>query len=1079
MGRRSRPITGNSATTRRDLLFTGTGGSLTLLASRLPRIAKITGSIQPSRLSAEHLVDPEGLDTRHPRLSWQCIPASHARHGARQTAYQVIVAVSVAALAARKSLLWDTGKVISADNLLLPYHGVPLLAGQVCHWEVTVWDEHDQPARSASARWSIGLAPEDWVARWIGAPPTQPTPLQADWIGYDFSGPYGPGHGDTTPGYTQYFRRRFELPDGVAPGAGEMHLAVDGMASVFVNGHFAGSVQGTEGAATLLALPALLRGPCVLAAQIGHPADVERTPALIAQTVLHRLDGGETILATDTGWRVSDWAPEGWRSPSFDDTGWLPARLLAASPSRPAVVAAAAPVSAPAVMLRREFTLDRPLGRAWLQASGLGWSEILINGSRLGDAVLSPPLADYDRHIPSVMHEATMLLQPGANVLAALLGRGRFAAPRPDARTFGTPRLRLQLMLDYADGTHGMIVSDAGWFVTMEGPLRANNEYDGETYDTRRELAGWAQPGFDAQNWQPAQLIDPLGGQMVGTASPPTRVLQRLEPVAIHEAPPSPDGSRRWIADFGQNHAGVCRLRLPTLAEGSTITLRHAERLRADGSLDVANLRSALATDRVIGRGAAVDVQPRFTTHGFRYAEITGLSEAPQHGTLQSAVIGDDLRTVGYFRCSNEMLNAVVSAASWSIRSNCRSIRTDCPQRDERQGWLGDPAEDCAGEAFLFDNAAFYAKWLGDIADTQRPDGALNDIAPAFLPIYTDDASWPAALPAIAEMLHRHYGDAAPAQRYLPVMVAWLDRLLGHVVDGRLPPDHWGDWGAPSGAEAAQDSAGLIATAYLQRSLALVTALARRTGGLAPPRLAAAAASLKEGFHDRFFDPKSGAYGDGSATASLLPLAFGLVPPEQRSSVAAHLVDQIERVNDAHPCYGLIGCQWVNRVLNRLGRADLALHLAVQPTRPGLGAMIANGATTLWELWDGPAADPAMSSDNHTMLMGDLLTWLFGDVAGIRPDPERPGFASFTIAPTFVAGLDWVTATHDSVRGPITSAWRFTGDMAHLTVDVPPSCIATIVMPAGFTVQKAAGLHHVAPGQFQAVSGHYEIEVSR
>ena len=184
-------------------------------------------------------------------------------------------------------------------------------------------------------------------------------------------------------------------------------------------------------------------------------------------------------------------------------------------------------------------------------------------------------------------------------------------------------------------------------------------------------------------------------------------------------------------------------------------------------------------------------------------------------------------------------------------------------------------------------------------------------------------------------------------------------------------------------------------------------------------------------------------------------------------------------MHDCHPCYGLIGCQWVNRVLTRLGRADLALRLAVQPTRPGLGAMIAAGATTLWELWDGPAADPAMSSDNHTMLMGDLLTWLFGDVAGIRPDPDHPGFARFTVAPAFVAGLEWVAATYDSVRGPIASSWRVAGAKVDLTVDVPPGCHATIVLPAGFTVHQAAGLRQVAPERLQAASGHYEIEASR
>ena len=1026
---------------------------------------------------AEQMTDPEGLDTRHPRLSWRCQPAVGSPAGARQTAYRITVASSAADLRAGRDLLWDSTRVVSGESVLVPYAGQPLSSGLTSHWQVTIWDEHGRTAPSAPARWSTGLAPADWIASWIGGPAVAAPALPARWIGYDNAGPNGPGHGGITPGHTQYFRRRFDLPDATAPQAGSLLIAVDGSAAVFVNGVYAGAAA--DGAATRLTLPALPRGRCVIALQIGHRPGITRAPAVTAWAVLPRLDGGETVFATDADWRVADWAPDDWRAPEFDDAGWSPACTLPPALARAATIDAPCASTSAAIMLRRVFTLDRPARRAWLQASGLGWSEFQVNGTRLGDTVLSPPLADYDRRVPSVMHDVTALLQPGANALGALLGRGRFAAPRPDARDFGPPRLRLQLMLDHADGTRRVIASDTEWQASTDGPLRANNEYDGETYDARREQAGWATPRFDASAWPPAQIMPAPAGRMVGPASAPSRVLQRLEPLAIHAAPPAPDGAPRWIADFGQNHAGVCRLRLNRMADGAVVTVRHAERLRADGSLDTANLRSALATDRVIGAGAAIDVQPRFTTHGFRYAEITGLSAPPPPGALQSAVIGDDLRPVGRFTCSDDTLNAIVSAACWSIRSNCRSIRTDCPQRDERQGWLGDPAEDAAGEAFLFDNAAFYAKWLDDIADTQRPDGALDDVAPAYLPLYMDDASWPTALPAIADMLHRHYADAAPLRRHLPVMTAWLDHLAGRVVDGRLPPDRWGDWGAPEGEAAARRPASLIATAYLARSLTLVAALARRVSAPMPPRLTALATMLRASFHDRFFDAQAGVYGDGSVTAALLPLAFDLVPPAQRDRVAAYLIGQIEQVHGGHVCFGLIGCQWINRVLTGLGRADLALQMAVRRDGPGLGAMIGRGATTLWELWGGPDADPAMSSDNHTMLMGDLITWLFSGLAGIRPDADHPGFARFTLAPTLVHGLDELTATHDSVRGPISSAWRIDGRSVQFAFTVPPGSVATFVLPPGLTGRPSAPLAERAPGRFEAQPGRYEITARR
>ena len=778
-----------------------------------------------------------------------------------------------------------------------------------------------------------------------------------------------------------------------------------------------------------------------MAIQIGHGPGLIATPALAARLIVHGLDGGSRVAVSDTAWRVSDWAPDGWRMPDFDATGWPPAKILALPGAPPwGPVPAALPQHAPAIYLRSLFTPRAAIRRAIMHASGLGWSELFVNGARAGQAVLSPPLADYRKRTPYVTHDVTALLQPGANAIGAVLGRGRFAAPRPDAADFGPPCLRLHLVLDLADGRQQIVATGPDWRATTAGPIRDNNEYDGEAYDCGLEMPGWSTPAADCTAWPAAILAAGPAGPASSPLCAPTRVLEERRPHAVmrHDGSAGP----RWIFDFGQNLAGTCRLRLPAAPAASGIRLRHAERLRPDGLLDTANLRSALATDTCRTRaGQALDWQPRFTTHGFRFVELTGLADLPPDA-LTACVIGDDLPPAGRFRCSDPIFNAVIDAAAWSVRSNCRSIRTDCPQRDERQGWLGDPAEDCRGEAFLFDNAAFYRKWLQDIADTQRVDGSLADIAPAYLPIYPGDASWPAALPAILDMLHTHHGDPAPIAQFYPVLRSWLSAMLARTEGGMLGLDRWGDWGAPAGLVTPGP---LIATAYLVLSLDRAQRFAVLLGRPADAaRWQAAAFGLRAGFHGRFYDPATGLYG-GSPTGSILAMAIDLTPAPQQAHAAGALIAAIEQTHAAHPCYGLIGCQWVNRVLTRLGRPDLAFRLATQTTPPGLGAMIAAGATSLWELWDGDTADPAMSSLSHTMLMGDVVQWAFERLGGLRP--HAPGFRQVEIAPHCIPQLEWAEAEHLAPTGALRLRWARVAKSIEIDLDIPPGTTASLRLP--------------------------------
>jgi alpha-L-rhamnosidase len=515
-----------------------------------------------------------------------------------------------------------------------------------------------------------------------------------------------------------------------------------------------------------------------------------------------------------------------------------------------------------------------------------------------------------------------------------------------------------------------------------------------------------------------------------------------------------------WTFDFGQNLAGICRLRTSG-SSGARIILHHAERLRADGSLDTANLRSALARDEFVlaGGGEEETYTPRFTSHGFRYVSATGLSAPPSPDTLVAQVVSDDLPRTGWFDCSDPVLTRIHNAAVWSVRNNCRSIRTDCPQRDERQGWLGDPAEEARGEAYLFDNAAFYAKWLDDMLDAQRPDGAMPDVAPAYWAFYNDDLSWPATLAIIPGILFEQFGDIAVLARVYPHLSRWLDRMW------EKAGDTYGDWGFMG--MRGMNAEPFIAAAYLPHCLSRLATYATQLGETAAASVAQGRAAIARArFQERFFRSADGLYADGGATACILALAFDLAPPSQRPVLIERLISLIMARGEAHPCFGLIGAQWVNRVLQQAGHGELVHQMTVARTRPGLGYMIAQGATTLWELWDGDTADPAMSSLDHTMLTGDLLVWLYQDLAGIRPDLYYPGFARVILAPKPIRTMDWVRATYDSKTGRIESAWRRQAGKVTFDFVLPPNVQATVTLPGAEPFQISSGRHRFTRPDF-------------
>jgi alpha-L-rhamnosidase len=748
-------------------------------------------------------------------------------------------------------------------------------------------------------------------------------------------------------------------------------------------------------------------------------------------------------------------------------------------------------------MLRREFSLAKPVKRASAFVCGLGLFEWYINGQKIGDQVLAPALSEYNKRAYYMCFDVTQNLCQGNNAIGVLLGNGRYFAPRLNkgTRTYGFPKLMLQVNIEYADGSRSTICSDTNWKLTTDGPILANNEYDGETYDARKEQAAWIEPGFVDTNWRQAQRVDAPGEHIVAQPSEPIKIMQTITPVALTEPQPG-----LYIFDMGQNMVGWAQLRVQGTA-GTRVQLRFAETVKKDSTLFLDNIRTAKVTDTYILNGRGVETwEPKFTYHGFRYVEMQGYPGKPELTAITGKVVHDALRPVGAFSCSSPVLNNIYEKAIWGTRGNYRSIPTDCPQRDERQGWLGDRSMESRGESYLFDVAAFYNKWLVDIQDATDERGSIPDVAPSYWPTYSDNTTWPGSYIIIAGMLYDQYHDLTTLRRHYPTMQKWIGHMRQYIDNGVMTRDTYGDWCVPPHdrtlihtTDARQTTAGdLIATAYFYHELKLMQRFAALLGKSEDAHhYGAEADKMKAAFNDRFLTPSPLQYGNNSQTSSVLALVFGLVPDEHRNIIMGNLVEKIMGESEGHVGTGLIGCQWLNRVLSENGRPDIAYTIATQTTYPSLGYMIEHNATTIWELWNGDTGDPGMNSHNHVMLIGDLVVWFHEWLAGIKSDPAQPAFSHLIMKPQVVAGLDDVKASLASLNGLISSEWTMKAGAFHWDLRIPPNVTATVAIPAdkesvitetGKPVATVAGVRFLRREQdrmiYEIASGRYSFRSS-
>ena len=513
------------------------------------------------------------------------------------------------------------------------------------------------------------------------------------------------------------------------------------------------------------------------------------------------------------------------------------------------------------------------------------------------------------------------------------------------------------------------------------------------------------------------------------------------------------------------------------LKNGDTITLRYAELLTADSALYTDNLRSAECTDRYIAADNSQFsiLNFQFVYHGFRYVEISGLPEGskPSLSDFTGLVLYDQMATNSTFETDNDVINAVHRNAFWGIRGNYRSMPTDCPQRDERMGWTGDRTTGCYGESFLFDNHRLYAKWLQDLEDCQWPNGQMSDVAPAYWRNYTDNMTWPGAFITVADMLWKRFGDFRPIEKHYDAMKRWMLHMEKYYLkDGILVRDTYGDWCVPPESPElihTKDTNRMtwpanLSTPYYYHFCHLMIDFAYALGRYDDiDYFGRLSDTIVEAYNARYLDTARGWYSNNTATANLLPLAFGMVPSERlEHKVFDNIVDKIENDFGGHVATGVVGIQHLMRTLTEYGRGDLALKLTTDTTYPSWGYMVKRGATTIWELWNGDTGDPSMNSGNHVMLLGDLIIWYYQYLCGIR---STSGNNSFWLQPCPIEGLYNVNCSYNSVYGRIESNWRRKGNRFEWDIVIPPNTTATVMLPTSHcgweTHSLGSGRHHL------------------
>ncbi|HTV61900.1 MAG TPA: family 78 glycoside hydrolase catalytic domain, partial [Verrucomicrobiae bacterium] len=782
-------------------------------------LAENLSSAQIYDLTCEHLVNPIGIGNQQPRLSWKL---RSDRAGEIQTAWQVRAASAAEGLRNTPPDLWDSGKIISSQSVLVPWEGKPLASRSRIFWQVRVWDKDGRPtAWSAVASFELGLldTAADWKGRWITAElPRYDVEESA------LAKSYWVGDGSDAS-QAAAIRIAIDLPTNAVIRSATIDAAADGRITIYVNGH------PTHEGFTSLTAPLhaevwnkltpgtniIAIGSAAVRNAVRHDRGEAGRNAIAASGVIELKDGRRIEFDTDGSWKASV-APNGdWFAADFDDSGWPAATELAPYAAQPSKYSNT--TIGPGRYLRKSFMASQSIAKARLYATALGVYEAFVNGRRVGDDLLAPGWTDYTKRVMVQTYDVTRLVHPGQNAVGAELGDGWYAGRVGwmGLAQYGThPAFNAQLEITYTDGTRDVLATDGSW-KAGPGKIIGSDEQWGEIVDARKAVNDWDLPAFDDSIWTNA-VVEQHSVALVPQLGPPVRELMELPPQKISR------WGDAWIVDFGQNLVGHIRLTARGPA-GDTITVRHGETLNTDGSLYTENLRTALATDKFTLDGTGRETfEPQFTFHGFRYVEITGFPGKLKADNLRAIVVGSDTPTTGTFECSNPDLNRLYQNIVWSQRGNFISVPTDCPQRDERLGWMGDAQVFAPTAVRNADVAAFFAKWMVDVDDGQGTNGDFADISPRVSRPQPAMPVWGDAGVIIPWVMYNAYDDKSFLANNYPFMARWVDfnvRRSRHLILSGGVGDHLAPVRTPTD---------VVDTAYFANSARLVARAAALLG---------------------------------------------------------------------------------------------------------------------------------------------------------------------------------------------------------------------------------------------------------
>ncbi|MBD3346402.1 MAG: Bacterial alpha-L-rhamnosidase [Chitinivibrionales bacterium] len=1035
---------------------------------------------RPFDLRSEYAENPLGIETCTPRLSWR-IPLEPK--GNFQCAYQILVASTANLLEQDTGDLWDSGKVESDNSVHIEYSGAPLHSRMRCFWKVRFWDANGTPSDfSEPATWEMGLLDrDDWSAHWIGLPyPIDGyeapcygycseftiDPEEEKWITIDL-------------GTSRQFSSIRLFPATCYEWLGKegflfpLKLKIDISNTENFTEHTTIVDKTSEDIPNPGKTPKEYHfDPCTARYIRIRAKLLGRWEANIHGFALTEVEiyGGDENIALGKKVTASDSCScKGW-SPLYCTNGVTESKK--GNPGSPA----------PATVLKKTFPIEKQLAAARLYTTCLGVYEMHINGTRVGEHILAPEWTDYGKRVQYQTYDITPLLRRKENLIVATCGEGWYAGRlglTPGRRFYGNrPQFMAQLEIEYSDGTRGVVHTDSSWQGTLDGPIRSSCIFDGEVYDAPQEIDFHQQspvhPGpyreqgtknakdnkqaAGTPQWNNAEIDDSITVPLVSQFNEPIKITRELSPISITEPK-----SGVYVADMGQNMVGWCRINVSG-KPGDTITLRHAEVVDKNGMVAMANLRTAAQTDTfILGGKGPETLQPHFTYHGFRYVEITGLSSKPGPDFITGCAFHSAAPETGTFECSEPLLNKLMTAIQWTQRDNMHSTPTDCPQRDERLGWGGDASVFSQTACFNMNMARFYTKWAGDCRDAQTDDGRFSDFSPNHLISYkrfSGAPGWADGSHITPWRVYENYGDRRIIREHYESSKKWIEFIRSHNPDliwRNCRGVDYGDWLSSQTYKPENypwqklgTPKQVFATAFFAHGAEILAKMAQAVGHDEDAgTYSRLATDIKAAFCREFLDNEGKIEGHNQ-TVYTLALHFDLVPHEMRSTIISHLVERVQYYN-FHPSTGL---QPTHRMMIELAKAnqtDLAYKLLMNRDIPSWGHMIDQGATTIWERWDGIFADGTinpheMNSFNH-FAFGAIGEWIYRVILGINPDPDTPGYKSVIIHPRPGGGLTWAKGRYESIYGELAVSWEIKDGRFDLDVTVPGNVWAKVVLP--------------------------------